>query len=222
MRSMFAMGFAQDVFGSRLESPMLGRVGMRPYLGQNQVNGDSLLQQTQTAEAQVAAANQYIQNHPNLQQDLGSDFANFQAYMQTIANTTTSETNLSQQIAASGPGATINASDQDLQNTQQYIGAAGALAQIIANHPNVSPAVNTQTGAPIVNPPPAAPAGAPTATQAAAAGGGLLNALIPGQKAGTAPAAKAPTPAPSSGIPTPFLIGGGVLAVGLVALLAKG
>ena len=61
MKTMFTMGFAQDVFGSRMGNPMLGRVPIR--MAQTTANGDQLLQQLQVAQGQVAQANQYLAQH---------------------------------------------------------------------------------------------------------------------------------------------------------------
>lgn len=209
MKSMFAMGFTADVFGARVSSPMLGQVPLRGQgpvrLGQTVTNdGDALLRQLQMAENQVAAANQYIASHPNLAQDLGADFGAFQQNMAVISSVADVETQVSMELQATPAGQQYVTTESNYNAVQSYIAAAAALAGAMSAHPNISPATNTASGTPVV-----APAPAPGATR-----------LIPPQAPGTAPRSVATTPAKSD-LTTPLLVGGGVLAIGLVALLAR-
>jgi hypothetical protein len=194
MKSMFTMGFEADVFGARMPSPMLGRVPIRGMGQTTPTDGDALLKQMQNAETQVAAVNQYIAAHPNLQIDLAGDYAGFQQNLQVLADAANTETAVSGQLQATAPGQQYQITSGDLATVQNYISAAAALTQIIANHPGAS--------------------GAPAAT---------TPTLTPGARPATAPKPAVPAPASAAkpDLTTPLLVGGGILTVGLLVLLAR-
>lgn len=132
MKSMFEMGFTQDLFGTRLSSPMLGQVPMRgsqPRMGED---GDALLRQMSVAEGQVAAANAYISSHPSLEVILAADYEPFQRNMAVIADTASAETNVAMELQATAPGQQYSISESDRQAIQAYITAAAAVTAAIA------------------------------------------------------------------------------------------
>jgi hypothetical protein len=202
MKSMFSMSFTADPFGARLPSPMLGQVtlrGMSRGMGQQGATADQLLASLQQADNQVAAAQNYVSAHPNLQQDLGADFPAFQQALAQTSNYSTVD--IEAQLQASQAGTPLQISQGDYSDINTYVNAAATLAAITARHPAVSAAVPTTPGTP-------APVMAPTTP------GYKVPAQAPGTKPASAAAAK-------SDLTAPLLVGGGVLAIGLVALLAR-
>lgn len=185
MKSMFEMGFTQDLFGSRLSSPMLGQVPIRGMgqarsMGQltTKEDGDLLLRQMTAAENQVTAANAFVSSHPNLQAALGTEYDSFQHNMSVIADAASAETNVSMALQSTPPGGQYQINESDHQAVTDFIAAAAAVTASIARS---------------------------------------------GNKAGTLPgtAPKTVVTAPKSDLTTPLLVGGGILTIGLVALLAR-
>lgn len=149
MKSMFAMGFTQDLFGSRLSSPMLGQVPMRgsqPSMGQltTKEDGDLLLRQLAAAENQVIAANAFVAAHPALQAALGADYEPFQHNMAIISDTASAETNVAMALQSTPPGGQYQITEGDHQAIQDYIAAAAAVTASIARA--AARGVTTTTG----------------------------------------------------------------------------
>lgn len=195
---MFAMGFTQDLFGARLPSPKFGPgLGQVPLLGSGSGSGsgsrsmgqasgidaDAMWKQVKDAEVQVATVNRFAAIHPNLEADLGTDYGTWQDYMQILSATAAAEADVSAKLQSGL--IQVDISQADYTAVQNYIQAAGILAQIAGRHSAAQKPIQSE---PVLTKP------AVTVTPAAATKNDLT---------------------------TPLLVGGGLLTIGLVALLAR-
>lgn len=197
MRSMFQNGFQGDVFGSRVGgSAMLGQVKLRG-MGTVTTDRNGLLAKLQDAESKVAAVNQYVRNHVNLQTDLGGDWLAFQAAFGQVQQNASIETNVIMQLNSS-PAGLYDIADDDYAGALAYAQGASQAYSVIQDHPGFATA-------PGQSPAPGLP----------------QNPYLP-QTPGTRPPGGAPLPAAKTDLTAPLLVGGGVFAIGVIALLARG
>lgn len=209
MKSMFAMGFTQDVFGGGAPSPAfrpgLGPVPLRGGGGsggggggggspsrmgqaQGQLDADTMFGQVKEAESQVAIVNRFTAIHPNLEADLGTDYGTWQDYMQILSAAAPAEADVSAKLQSGL--VQVDISQSDYTAVQNYIQAAGVLAQIVGRHSAAPKPMPMPTGVPTK----------PSVT--------------------VTPGAAAPS-TPKNDLTTPLLVGGSLLTIGLVALLAR-
>ena len=194
MKSLFSMGFfSNDVF----------RSAPGPYLGQANVDLQGYLASVNDAMNKYQQVVSWVNSHPNYQQLLGGQASYFQTlYQQSSGSDYNSATSVQQllQSVASDPTQTTatvgsddkNATDAFISEVQQMLGIIGSAAA---------------PGTPV----PGSPA-APTLP-------GAISQLLPGQKPATP--AIVPIAPPASSISTPLIVGGAILGVGLIVLLAK-
>lgn len=197
MKSMFTMGFTPDAFGGGAPSPAfrpgLGPVPLRgspSRMGQasgtsGQLDADTMFSQIKEAESQVAVVNRFAAIHPNLEADLGTDYGTWQDYMQILSGAAAAEADVSAKLQSGL--VQVDISQSDYTAVQNYIQAAGVLAQIAGRHSAVQKPMPAPTTKPSVT---------------------------------VTPGATTSTP-PKNDLTTPLLVGGALLTVGLVALLAR-
>ena len=198
MKSMFSMGFfSNDVFRAG---------GGRPYLGQVTLDLNSYLASLNDAVNKMGQINSWVQAHPNYNQLLGTQASNFQNYWNLASNDSITAMNVQATLQGADPSqAQVPISQSDKDTTDAFISEVGQLIGMINT-------AGTGGGTPVTALP-GSPAANPSVPN-------LISQLLPTSKPG-APALKPGVPPPAP-ISTPLLVGGGILAVGLIVLLVKG
>jgi len=174
-----------------------------PFLGQNATlsldDKKKLLKDLDQATDKTYVIDDWKKKHPNLQQDLGSDYDGWQLLDQDVAKYDSATKALYNSMVAADLGS-LDISQDDQQAANYWVAAISQMYVIVANHFGKPGPVTTGPT------PTATPTAAPTASKTTPAGPG---------------GPKAPPP-PPAGLPTPLIIGAGALVVFGAIMLAKG
>ena len=164
MKTLFQMGFAsREFFG--MAGPFLAQA--EPALSVNERN--RLLADLNLAADKFKAVNDWIQNHPNQQAELGPDFTNFQNYLGNASAFASTAAIVAQRLSLDDPTA-WNVPATDWNSTQNWMTFANQLYNIVVKHPTKIPAGGV--------PPAAAGGPSPLAIGAAAAGALALGLVL--------------------------------------------
>lgn len=208
MKSMFSMGFfSNDVFRP---------AGGGAYLGQVTLDLSSYLASVTDAIGKFGQINSWIQANPNYNQLLGTQATNFQNYMNLANNDSITAGNVQATLQGADPSQPQAPITQDDKNvTDAFISEVGQMIGMI-NTAATGGATPTPSGG-------ATPVGASGIPGSTANSNpsipNLISQLLPTSKPPVKPGTL-PAPA-ASPISTPLLVGGGILALGLVVLLVK-
>ncbi len=192
MKSLFSMGF----FTNDVFRPSVEAMGQS--LGQVTVDLPSYLASLNDAMTRYQQVTAWATAHPDYVQLLGGQGQYFQTLLSSASGRDYSVASNVKAILAAAqadpaqPNPTITSDDKN--TTDAFISEVSQMQGIIAS----APAQGTIPG--------------------------LISSLLPGQKAptpGTVPVPAAAAPAAPS-YTTPLLIGGGILAVGLLVMLVRG